>query len=87
MSCGSPRPVSYLPQCAFFPSLEFDCIAQRQISAMEEQQPWSLVSHSGSSHHGRVCRCRDERANVTLYHLFVRERGSFTFHPFFLRSG
>ncbi|CAI5495288.1 unnamed protein product [Closterium sp. Naga37s-1] len=34
----------------------------------------------------KVCRCWEEGTNTTLYHLYVRERGTFAFHSLFLKS-
>ncbi|GJP33289.1 hypothetical protein CLOM_g17836 [Closterium sp. NIES-68] len=34
----------------------------------------------------KVCRCWDEATNTTLYHLYVRERGTFPFLSFFLNA-
>ncbi|CAI7785560.1 unnamed protein product [Closterium sp. NIES-53] len=34
----------------------------------------------------KVCRCWEEASNTTLYHLYVRERGTFSFHSLFLKS-
>ncbi|CAI5475450.1 unnamed protein product, partial [Closterium sp. Yama58-4] len=34
----------------------------------------------------KVCRCWEEATNTTLYHLYVRERGTFAFHSLFLKS-
>ena len=46
----------------------------------------SQVVEAAESEVVRPCRCWDATSNQSVYHLAIRERGRFTFHPLFLRS-
>ena len=47
---------------------------------------WVQVVEAAEAEVERPCRCWDAATNESVYHVGIRERGRFAFHPLFLRS-
>ncbi|GBG84902.1 hypothetical protein CBR_g39363 [Chara braunii] len=65
-------------------------LATRFREQEEKDAASQWVSGQGGASDGRPCRCRERTESgeeVTVYHLYVRERGRFEFESVFLRSG